>query len=234
MATSSQTAGDSDKPSLSLPPLDHPDESTSRRDNTAKMLSPTLSGEAVEVKESEAVAEEIKKEEGQEGQEVLDEVMRIKAILIIPNQREDDLFDSLSILQQTKITVDVLQATMIGKAVNSLRKHTSKKIRRFVRTLVSGWIALVDEWLALNPSASVEIEEGASSAAPTPSARGAAVAEEEAEPQRTSTEQAEPVLAQPDLQPGLDEECQMGLYNPTRGVEKPSVVDGLKCAEQIE
>lgn len=135
MATSSQTAGDSDKPSLSLPPLDHPDESTSRRDNTAKMLSPTLSGEAVEVKESEAVAEEIKKEEGQEGQEVLDEVMRIKAILIIPNQvcisnkfssssscsnrfdnlainswqREDDLFDSLSILQQTKITVDVLQ-----------------------------------------------------------------------------------------------------------------------------
>ncbi|XP_064934217.1 probable mediator of RNA polymerase II transcription subunit 26b isoform X2 [Musa acuminata AAA Group] len=94
--------------------------------------------------EAEALTEEIE-EEGQ----IVGEVMRIKEIL--GNQHDESdavLLESLRRLQLMELSVDVLKATEIGRAVNGLRKHNSKQIRHLVRTLIDGWKVLVDEWVS--------------------------------------------------------------------------------------
>ncbi|KAG0597020.1 hypothetical protein M758_UG304700 [Ceratodon purpureus] len=44
-------------------------------------------------------------------------------------------------------TTSLPQATEIGKEVNALRKHQSKRIRSLAKGLVRGWKDLVDEWV---------------------------------------------------------------------------------------
>ncbi|KAL0346148.1 UNVERIFIED_CONTAM: putative mediator of RNA polymerase II transcription subunitb [Sesamum radiatum] len=68
----------------------------------------------------EALSDEIEEES-----QILDEVLRIKAIL--DNKQEED--------------------TEIGKSVNAMRKHGSKEIRTLVRTLIESWKAVVDAWV---------------------------------------------------------------------------------------
>ncbi|WOL16383.1 putative mediator of RNA polymerase II transcription subunit 26b [Canna indica] len=117
--------------------------------------------------EAEALTEEIE-EEGQ----IVGEVLRLKEILANQHDESDNiLFESLRRLQLMELSVDVLKATEIGRAVNGLRKHNSKQIRHLVRTLIDGWKVLVDEWVSasaciagnspdsLNPSV-VDDEEG--------------------------------------------------------------------------
>ncbi|THU62592.1 hypothetical protein C4D60_Mb01t06740 [Musa balbisiana] len=94
--------------------------------------------------EAEALTEEIE-EEGQ----IVGEVMRIKEILANHLEESDNfLFESLRRLQLMELSVDVLKATEIGRAVNGLRKHNSKQIRHLVRALIDGWKVLVDEWVS--------------------------------------------------------------------------------------
>ncbi|URE28405.1 hypothetical protein MUK42_36227 [Musa troglodytarum] len=94
--------------------------------------------------EAEALIEEIE-EEGQ----LVGEVMRIKEILGSQHDESDAvLLESLRRLQLMELSVDVLKATEIGRAVNGLRKHNSKQIRHLVRTLIDGWKVLVDEWVS--------------------------------------------------------------------------------------
>ncbi|MBA0804081.1 hypothetical protein Gohar_014235, partial [Gossypium harknessii] len=69
------------------------------------------------------------------------------------------------------LTVDILEATGIGKAVNRVRKHSSKQIRHLAQTLIDVWKALVDEWVSatkavagvtpesMNPSVDEEVDE---------------------------------------------------------------------------
>ncbi|MBA0591380.1 hypothetical protein Gorai_020058 [Gossypium raimondii] len=69
------------------------------------------------------------------------------------------------------LTVDTLEATGIGKAVNRVRKHSSKQIRHLAQTLIDGWKELVDEWVSatkavagvtpesMNPSVDEEVDE---------------------------------------------------------------------------
>ncbi|KAJ3676553.1 hypothetical protein LUZ60_003965 [Juncus effusus] len=94
--------------------------------------------------EVEALTDEIERES-----EILGEVIRIKEILVNnQDQSENSLFESLRRLQLMDLSVDTLQATEIGKAVNGIRKHNSKKIRQLARILIEGWKSLVDEWAA--------------------------------------------------------------------------------------
>ncbi|XP_027351740.1 probable mediator of RNA polymerase II transcription subunit 26b [Abrus precatorius] len=93
--------------------------------------------------EAEALTDEI-----EEQSQYFEEILRIREIL---RNREDAsesaLFDSLRMLQLMELTVDILKATEIGKAVNPLRKHGSKDIRQLARTLIDGWKEMVDEWV---------------------------------------------------------------------------------------
>ncbi|KAL3533499.1 hypothetical protein ACH5RR_007020 [Cinchona calisaya] len=93
--------------------------------------------------EAEALTDEIEEES-----QNFAEVMRIKEILVNSDDEPDSvLFDSLRRLQIMFLSVEVLKATEIGKSVNALRRHGSKKIRQLAKTLVDGWVILVDEWM---------------------------------------------------------------------------------------
>ncbi|KAK7355334.1 hypothetical protein VNO80_14589 [Phaseolus coccineus] len=119
--------------------------------------------------EAEALTDEIEEES-----QYVEEVFRIKDVLLNCEEASDSvLFDSLRRLQLMELTVDLLKATEIGKAVNPLRKHGSSDIYRLARTLIDGWKEMVDAWVkattaiagsegtpdSVNPSV-VEDEEG--------------------------------------------------------------------------
>ncbi|XP_012434874.1 probable mediator of RNA polymerase II transcription subunit 26b [Gossypium raimondii] len=117
--------------------------------------------------EAEALTDEIEEESM-----IVGEVFRIKEILHNCQDEPDSvLFESLRKLQLMALTVDTLEATGIGKAVNRVRKHSSKQIRHLAQTLIDGWKELVDEWVSatkavagvtpesMNPSVDEEVDE---------------------------------------------------------------------------
>ncbi|KAM0887604.1 hypothetical protein ACQ4PT_028910 [Festuca glaucescens] len=80
---------------------------------------------------------------------VVAEAERIKAVLLNHQEKsEAALLELLRRLQQLEFTVHTLKVTEIGKAVTSLRKHSSKQIRHLVRLLIGGWKSIVDEWMS--------------------------------------------------------------------------------------
>ncbi|KAL4607404.1 hypothetical protein ACB092_09G171400 [Castanea dentata] len=93
--------------------------------------------------EAEALTDEIDEES-----EIFVEVLRTKEILEnSQDESETILFESLRKLQLMVHSVEVLQATNIGRTVNALRRHRSKQIRKFIQTLINGWKIMTNEWL---------------------------------------------------------------------------------------
>ncbi|KAF5737624.1 hypothetical protein HS088_TW13G00511 [Tripterygium wilfordii] len=105
--------------------------------------------------DAEALTDEI-----EEAHQTVEEVSRIKDILHNSEDESDSvLYDSLRRLQLMALSVDILKATEIGKAVNGLRKHGSSQIRHLARTLIEVWKELVDEWVNATKAVAGE-EEG--------------------------------------------------------------------------
>ncbi|XP_054781963.1 probable mediator of RNA polymerase II transcription subunit 26b isoform X2 [Prosopis cineraria] len=128
--------------------------------------------------EAEALTDDIEEES-----QLVREILRIKEILRnSEGESESELFESLRRLQLMELTVDLLKATEIGKAVNPFRKHGSKDIRQLARTLIDGWKEMVDEWVnatttntgsegtpdSVNPSVVDEEEEEEEEGLPSP------------------------------------------------------------------
>ncbi|KAL5708493.1 hypothetical protein ACHQM5_019284 [Ranunculus cassubicifolius] len=98
-------------------------------------------------REVEALTEELEEES-----QIVGEVLRIKEVLLdSEHQSEGMIIKSLQMLQLMSLTVETLQVTKIGMAVNHLRKHKSKCISNFARTLVKEWKDLVDQWCSVVP-----------------------------------------------------------------------------------
>ncbi|XVE95732.1 hypothetical protein REPUB_Repub02eG0124800 [Reevesia pubescens] len=134
--------------------------------------------------EAEALTDEIEEES-----KIVEEVLRIKEILHNSQDETDSvLFESLRKLQLMALNVDILKATVIGKAVNRVRKHSSKQIRYLAQTLIDGWKELVDEWV----SATKAIAEG------TPESMNPSVVDEE----EVEVEEEEEGLPSPPLDVG--------------------------------
>lgn len=68
-------------------------------------------------------------------------------------QSEEELLEAMRRLQMMIISMDTLKVTAIGKAVNGIRKHSSKQISRLARTLIEGWKLMVDMWMSANDEA---------------------------------------------------------------------------------
>ncbi|KAF4402578.1 probable mediator of RNA polymerase II transcription subunit 26b [Cannabis sativa] len=114
----------------------------STRDDQAEMNRNQVSN--FSYGDAEALTDEIEEES-----QIVEEVFRIKEILQnCKEESESVLYDSLRKLQLMCLTVDTLKATEIGKAVNGLRKHTSKDICLLARTLIDVWKGMVDEWVS--------------------------------------------------------------------------------------
>ncbi|KAK2362957.1 hypothetical protein P8452_66202 [Trifolium repens] len=118
--------------------------------------------------EAEALTDELEAES-----QAIAEVLRIKEIL---RHKEDEpesvLFESLRRLELMGMSMNILESTAIGKAVNPLRKHGSKKVRDLAKILILAWKEMVDTFYAkrdpdagentpesLNPSGVVNAEE---------------------------------------------------------------------------
>ncbi|KAG2250359.1 hypothetical protein Bca52824_080495 [Brassica carinata] len=77
--------------------------------------------------------------------QIVDEVMRIKDILLNENDEPSVLFESLRNLTSMSITLDLIKGREIGKAVNRLRKHGSDKISKLAKNLIEKWKEMVDQ-----------------------------------------------------------------------------------------
>ncbi|CAF1790573.1 hypothetical protein HID58_089793 [Brassica napus] len=76
------------------------------------------------------------------------EVCRIKEILLNKDHESHSvILESLRKLKLMSLNVDILKSTVIGKAVNGLRKHGSDKIRQLAKTLIAEWKEIVDQWV---------------------------------------------------------------------------------------
>ncbi|KAJ1404257.1 Transcription elongation factor, TFIIS/CRSP70, N-terminal, sub-type [Sesbania bispinosa] len=135
------------------------------RDDHGEMNMNQVSNYSFE--EAEALIDEIEEES-----QYFEEVLRIRDIVLnFKEESNSELFESLRRLQLMELTMDLLKATEIGKAVNPLRKHGSKDISQLARTLINVWKGMVDEWVkattpiaegtpdSVNPSV-VDEEEG--------------------------------------------------------------------------
>ncbi|CAA7388991.1 unnamed protein product [Spirodela intermedia] len=117
--------------------------------------------------EAEALTEEIEEEN-----QIIGEVLRIKEIIVNKDYESDSrLFESLRRLQLMALSVEVLKATEIGKALNGLRRHSSRQISQLVSSLIGAWKILVDEWM----DATAALTEG------TPESKAPSVVEDEEE-----------------------------------------------------
>lgn len=98
--------------------------------------------------DAEALTDEIEEES-----QIFGEVLRVKEILENSEDASESLlFDSLRRLQLLGLSVEILQATKIGRTVKVLGRHGSKQIRQLANTLVNGWKAMVDEWILVTPA----------------------------------------------------------------------------------
>ncbi|MCO5558030.1 hypothetical protein L7F22_011605 [Adiantum nelumboides] len=91
--------------------------------------------------EAEALTEEMEEETL-----LKRDVFEIKDTLLDSYKSEREILDSLQRLVFMQLSFDVLKETEIGKTVNSLRKHSSSKIRALAKKLVSEWKDTADHW----------------------------------------------------------------------------------------
>ncbi|CAH1433417.1 unnamed protein product [Lactuca virosa] len=78
------------------------------------------------------------------------EVLKMKKILDKSgdeSQSELVVCELLKMLQSMELSMKTLEATMIGRTVSALKKHSSEKVCRIAVTLMKSWKRKVDEWL---------------------------------------------------------------------------------------
>ncbi|KAJ7513542.1 hypothetical protein O6H91_23G003900 [Diphasiastrum complanatum] len=90
--------------------------------------------------------EEVLPEESEESRQIR-EILVIKERIMNLDQTEETCLLALSMLENMNICVPALKATGIGKPVNGLRKHSSRRVRSIAKRLVSFWKDVVDEWV---------------------------------------------------------------------------------------
>ncbi|KAL6988061.1 hypothetical protein U1Q18_013808 [Sarracenia purpurea var. burkii] len=90
----------------------------------------------------------LNKEEEQSQIIVKKKILTIKEVLDNSQHESDSIvYDSLRKLQLMTLSMDILEATQIGRSVSALRNHESKPICHLAKTLVKVWKEIVDEWI---------------------------------------------------------------------------------------
>lgn len=162
--------------------------------------------------EAEALTEEMEEENL-----LKRDVFEIKDTLLDSYKSEREIFNSLERLELMQLSFDVLKETEIGKVANSLRKHSSARIRALVKKLVSEWKDTADLWYK-----SVEDVTAAARAGAIPAAGSPLDEEEDGLPSPPMDEGAllagrTASIEMSQLFDFMDDDTSAGSGNPTRG-----------------
>ncbi|KAF2949672.1 hypothetical protein DAI22_01g128700 [Oryza sativa Japonica Group] len=127
-----------------LPPAAIPDGGGHHHDdNDGNFAAAEAQTSLIDQQILEALYDEI-----EEDTQVINEVLRIKDILInYKEQSVDTLFDGLRRLQLMRLSISVLKSTQIAEAVAPLNKHRSPVICKIARDLAKGWKGVAADWV---------------------------------------------------------------------------------------
>jgi hypothetical protein len=101
-----------------------------------------IEGMDEEYDEAEALTDQMEEEDRQ-----IQEINQIKTNITDLVLDDEELLELLCKLQKMQISVEALKETEIGKEVNGLRKHSSRRISSLSKVLVREWKELVDDWV---------------------------------------------------------------------------------------
>jgi len=76
---------------------------------------------------------------------IVEDILKSKSILSVSDQSPDVLLTELSKLRPKIPSIEVLQATKLGKVLNRLTKHADQRVARSAMSLVNSWKADIRE-----------------------------------------------------------------------------------------
>nr|XP_002730579.1 PREDICTED: transcription elongation factor A N-terminal and central domain-containing protein 2-like [Saccoglossus kowalevskii] len=70
---------------------------------------------------------------------VVEDILRMKAVLELENQTEENLLKALQELRQKTPSREILSSTKIGHTLNTIRKHSSKEVAALAKDIRNDW-----------------------------------------------------------------------------------------------